>query len=544
MKLHQSSFIVILSFFIFSCKQEKSKQYVNARIEEDISWHLKDLENDSVPGISLERLYSEYDLEDKGQEVVVALIDSQIDLFHEDIKNQIHINSDEIPNNGMDDDGNGYIDDINGWNFLGIDRYNSIKYTNYSDTRFINAYQSRFNGIDSTQIQPEDKELYRMYQFAVEQHENRKEQEEINIARKDDFYQIYRNQLALLSDRIPLIDGYTKEELDTVTFNNREEEVVLLNLKMFLQNGVSYKELQREERLYWIKKSTINTIGYNDRLKLKEKANDLSDLNYGSNLVHSNNEEDHATQIAGVIAAERGNGLGIRGISNKIKIMPLAIWAEEGAETEKDFYAAVKYAVDNGANIINYSSGIRTPVHPEYFYKALEYAEQHDVLVVIASGNSGDDVDSKTILKYYPIDYNDKGKTLNNVLHVSASNENPKQVFAEWANIGAESVDLLAPGENITTTTKREAKYFPGNGGTSVSAAITSGVAAMLKSHFPKLSAKDLKRILMESGTSYDMVVNTYAKDSIPFSKITKSGKVLNAYSAYKMAEELYKSSL
>ena len=115
-------------------------------------WFNRDLEASGILGISVDRAYEAIGSSDR-EDIIVAIIDSGVDIGHEDLKDNIWINEDEIPANGLDDDNNGYIDDINGWNFLGGPDGQSVVYETYGEVRHFRALRRSFEGRDTTMLQ-------------------------------------------------------------------------------------------------------------------------------------------------------------------------------------------------------------------------------------------------------------------------------------------------------------------------------------------------------------------------------------------------------
>lgn len=511
-------------------------------ISEEISWHLKDYSKDSVPGISLEKAYQKIDNLNSGEEIIVALIDSHIDLNHEDLEKQIYTNKTEIPNNGIDDDKNGYIDDIHGWNFLGYkDEKNSLQYALREHTRIVKRLDSVFKEKTIDNISQKQIKDFKKYKLSKAKLNTSIEGSKIYLERFPIYKDIFIKAYNTFGDRINLIDGYTEEDLDTLTPANEDEENIITNLKSFLAAGVTYDYLLKEEKNDLVNIHVGNNINYNERAKIGDNPYNYDEKYYGNNLTNVHFDVDHGTQIAGIIGATRNNGIGIRGISNKIKIMPLPILPEKGAENEKDFLNAVRYAVDNGARIINFSSGISIPDNEDVFFKALKYAEKNNVLVINAAGNSGlnNDIEENN---HYPRDISPDGYTVNNFIKVGASSQYAdERLFCSWSNYGSQTVDLFAPGEDVTTLSKNIPFIYKDNAGSSISAALTSGVAALVLSKYPDLSAEKLKEIILKSGREFDTIAITMESDTIQFNQISTSGKVLNAYNALKLAAEYSK---
>lgn len=526
--------------FLISCNEEG--QIVNPELQGDSDWHLKDLEKDTVPGISLERAYKELIQPNSGEEIIVAVIDTQVDLSHEDLNGQIYINPNEIENNGVDDDTNGYIDDVHGWNFLGYGKHSSLEYSLYDHTRIVKRLQNKFKDRKKEDVEPKDMAEYLKYLKAAKSHNKSIVDAEELLQASSKYKDLYIQIKERFSDRFPLYDSYFQYNLDTVTPRNEEEEKLLKYLKRFKTAGLDLETLFKEEKYAIIQKYTSNNLNYNERKQLGDNPYDYDNGNYGNNNVQASQQRIHGTQVSGIIAANRSNGTGIKGASNRIKLMVLPIFTIKGNEHDKDFYNAVRYAVDNGARVINFSSGKPMVDNEHLVFNALKYAENNNVLVVTSSGNSASDID-KPEHNSYPMDLGPNGNTVGNLIKVGSSSRYlDNRIYSSFSNYGKQNVDVFAPGEGIRTTTSHENRYHENVEGTSISSALTSGVAALLLSQYPDLNAIQVKNILMESGTEYDVLVKTRENDSVPFKELSKSGKVLNAYNALKMAAGIISS--
>lgn len=285
-------------------------------------------------------------------------------------------------------------------------------------------------------------------------------------------------------------------------------------------------------------------IDYNERVFIGDNELDFK-KGYGNNKVNAKIEgirsfNGHNTLVSGIIASTRNNKIGVDGFSNNIKIMPLAI-SPSGDEHDKDIAMAIHYAVDNGAKVINMSFGKEFSVHQEWVSQAIRYAEQHNVLLIHSSGNESNDIDT------YPnfpndYDYNTKTEISSNFINVgSISKRVDSTLVSSFSNYGKQNVDLFAPGEEIYTTAPGNKYVF--DSGTSLAAPMVSGTAALIWLYYPDLSAKEVKHIIMESGAVYDLEVLVPGKKGIkvPFSELSKSGKILNVYNAMKLAKKISK---
>jgi subtilisin family serine protease len=336
--------------------------------------------------------------------------------------------------------------------------------------------------------------------------------------------------------------------LDRLYSKYKKSNTELANQAYFISDCIKYN--LSEKWIYDYKKEVDNKIkktynlNYYDRKNIDSKPDDISFINYGNPYISKNMDEFyHGTLIAGLIGANRGNAIGINGITNNVKIMPLAI-SSNGEEHDKDIALAIRYAVDNGAEIINMSFGKNFSLYKEWVFEAIKYAEKSNVLIVSSAGNSSYNLNEYN--NYYPNDnIENQEEVANNFLLVgSISNKLDNSFLSYYSNYGNIDVDIFAPGETIYTTLPSN-KYKYDNG-TSLASAITSGVAALIFSYYPNLTASQVKHILMDSGLEYTIEVNTPTKEdknkTTPFNQLSKSGKVLNAYNALLMAAEISKN--
>lgn len=216
--------------------------------------------------------------------------------------------------------------------------------------------------------------------------------------------------------------------------------------------------------------------------------------------------------------------------------MPLSISAF-GDEHDKDISLAIRYAVDNGAKVINMSFGKEFSLYKEWVFDAIKYADKNNVLIVSSAGNDGRNLNTSEV---YPNDSDiNQNEVADNFLLVGASNYNiNSKMVPRFSNYGSNNVDVFAPGRKTYSTSAKKEKYETVAGGTSTSSAITSGVAALLRSHYPNLTASQIKHILMDSGVKYTFPVKI--RDTLlPFNKLSKSGKIINAYNALIMADSI-----
>lgn len=518
----------ILIFFLFlGCKEYQNPYAKIIKSEKYELWYFKDFETDSVPGISLIKAYKTFLKSKKGKDVIVAIIDTDINTNHEDLKNNIWINKAEIPGNGIDDDKNGYKDDVNGWNFSRTLSGKRIIYQNYSHINIIRKYDSFYKGKTIEDV-GFDTINFKLYQRALKYYETKKNRIKSNYEQADfltNSYPIAKKAMDSLFKK----GDYTIEETDSVYFVYEKTNSALANNAAFMYDYIKYDMDGFADELLSDTKA-IEEIANN--ININPKANN-DYISYGSSIINGDLEKlTHGTSVTGVISANIINNKGVVGITNNVKIMTLSIQAKIGADDDKDLALAIRYAVDNGANVINYSAVTDFSLNEELIQNALKYAEKNDVLFVRAAGNSSQNLDS---IYKYP---NNKNH-LSNFLIVSAINDKIDSNFKpNWANYGKNIVDLFAPGVDIATT--RSNGNYHLDTGTSMAAPMVTGTAALIKSYYPSLTMIEIKNIILQTVNTYDVdiVVKNNPKKTIPFFNLSKTGGVLNAYDAIELAEE------
>lgn len=542
----------------FNTKEHKADLEVNKIQQSSVKlWHQKDKQQDTIPGISLDKFYSQNKKAAKSKAIVVAVIDTQIDLKHEDLLGQIWNNTKEVANNGIDDDNNGYIDDSNGWNFIGTKRGSTV-WSNFEYVRIVREYEKQFKNSKESEVLSNDLNSYKEYIRA-----NKK------LDQEKRYYQNWLKSLKHDIVKLPIAkdslkkyfpkENYTYQQLDSMykkhkindkSYMQRRDdndkdfgaliEIVMGSYELEQYNLNDIK--RNEEEIDSIVNRNLN-MSYNERhfFDLNEH---LFEKGYGNNNVSSNLSgitiNNHSTRVSGIIAANRFNGIGVKGITSNVKIMPLSI-SPSGDEHDKDIALAIRYAVDNGAKIINMSFGKEFSLHKKWVIDAYKYAEKHDVLLVHGSGNNSFNVDENP---YYPndVDYENPNEVVANFINVGATTSKADSTLvASFSNYGKKNVDLFAPGAKIYTTASNNTYGF--ESGTSFSAPMVSGTAALIWSYYPKLTAKQVKEIILESGTAYDMEVLVPGGQGkkAKFSELSKSGKVLNVYNAMQLAEKVSK---
>ncbi len=487
-------------------------------------WAHRDLLTTGYPGISLEKAYEALKGR-KARTVIVGVVDSGVDINHEDLKPIIWTNPKEIPGNGIDDDKNGYIDDVHGWNFLGDINQENLEYVRI-------LKKGNTNDPDYKRA---EKKYNKEYQEANEKIETYSQIRD-RIAQSD----------ALIQKQLGKKE-YTEEDLDLIdTSSSLQLAGAVRGMKYLLGNGVNIKETieelsegvkHYEERIkYGLNKE------FNPRAVLKDNPDDINDKFYGNNNVIGPTAEGalHGTHVAGIIAAVRHNNIGMDGVADHVRIMPVRT-VPDGDEYDKDVALALRYAIDNGAKVINTSFGKEFSPHKQWVYDALKYAAEKDVLIVNAAGNDAKNID---VQPTFPDDNIDGKEFTDAMITIGALNyEYNENLVASFSNYGKNNVDLFSPGVQIyATVPENKYKFLDG---TSMAAPEVAGVAALIRAYFPNLKAREVKQILMESGltpTISEVIVGGPDEEQgtkrMLFSELCKSGKMVNAYNAIILAAQ------
>lgn len=504
------------------------------------NWQLLDYATDSVYGIGAEKAYKELLQNKKNKTVIVAVVDSGIDTTHEDLKPILWRNPKEIPGNNIDDDGNGYVDDVYGWNFLGAKDGSSVKEDSDEATREYYRFMKTYGDPDSV-LQKDSKEY--AYWTRLKDRTQRP-----STQAKTDYKMMLKVQENLLRCETILAEhlktqDFTKEQLDTL--RSEDQDVMLARsfaLRLLGSAGdesMSYQALKEDLGQYVneLKRKAENAGG-----EPKDKRNtivgdnldDINDKYYGNSDV-TGQFAFHGTHVAGIIGALRGNGTGMDGVADNVRIMAVKV-VPEGDERDKDVALGIRYAVDNGAQIINMSFGKGFSPQKQWVDDAIRYAQSKGVLLVHAAGNDGANNDET---ENYPKDTYNDGTEADNMITVGAiGNGRTGSKVAGFSNYGKKEVDVFAPGVQIYSTVPGGNKYGSASG-TSMASPVVAGLAAMILSYYPDLSARQLKTIIEKTATPLpdNQVNKPGSKDgTIDFSELSRSGGLVNAYEAIKLA--------
>lgn len=549
--LFRPSFILFVGIIFIGCSStsELIPPIENTeepdRIEEEISveilaptedWHLQSPNSDPYYGTGVSQAYNELLInKTPKKEVIVAIIDSGTDIHHEDLSDNIWLNVDEIPNNGIDDDGNGYIDDMHGWNFIGGSDSTHVTDDTYEVTRLYTKLHTIYQNADSSNLETDQLEEYNYYLQITSDF----------LSERNEINQILQNVIgfeqAIMGARqvfnVSSLDSLSSDEIEP---DSRDPENVtqLKGLVNYMRsNNITENDIfEAKEQFQSLSNFGMNP-DFDPRHIVGDDYTDLTNRIYGNNDV-SGPTSDHGTHVAGIVGAVRNNGLGIDGIAD-VKLMILRT-VPNGDERDKDVANAIRYAAENGAHVINMSFGKGYSPEKWYVDAAIKFADSLGVLMVHGAGNDAENNDSTA---NFPNNTFEDGSVAVHYLEVGASSwEDGDAIAAVFSNYGKTEVDIFAPGVQIYSTMPENA--YKAQDGTSMASPVVSGIAALIMSYYPDLSTAQIKNILLETATkpSNLMVLKPGSSEQIPnvlFSDLSVSGGIINAYEALKRAEEI-----
>ena len=502
------------------------------------TWYHKDYATTKVYGVNTENAYKF--LESKGlkpKTVVVGVLDSGVEVDHPGLAKNMWKNPNEVPNNGKDDDGNGYVDDIFGWNFLG-GKNADIDVDNMEVTRVVKKYQSVFEGPDSAknkENQAKMPEEFAMYMKSKEVFTKKSQEAKQNV-------QLYTMIKNAIPDMVKLLGNktLTKENLATIKPSTQQEAMAMQVLAQVSNDpqvvGKSaaevktYMDAQMKEALDYFTPQAEK--GYNldfDPRKeiVGDNYDDYSEKNYGNNH-YEGPDAKHGTHVAGIIAGLANGSEPQYGVASRVaKIMTVRA-VPDGDERDKDVANAIRYAVDNGAKILNMSFG--KPVSPgkNVVWDAFKYAESKGVLLVKAAGNENEDIAEH---QYFPTNYKsttDEKPFVNNMIVVGSNTNDANALKSSFSNYNKKMVDVFAPGSEIYSTVP-DGKYEYLQG-TSMASPVVAGASAVLLAYMPNLKPEQI----IES-----LVNTTNASTNNGFENLSRSAGVIDVAKA---AEYAYKN--
>jgi cell wall-associated protease len=532
------SFVFILAF--------STGLFAQNSVKEDVlkGWHLKDKAKDGFYGISLEQAY-EFLKDKKSTTIIVAVIDSGIDTLHEDLKPVLWKNPAEIPGNGVDDDKNGYVDDVYGWNFLGGKDGRNVKQESLEAARLYHALKAKYGGdVDESKLTVIEKEEYRIFKEAKEDIEGGATDAQSQILFLRNLYKQSATADSILKTGFK--KEYTGNELAGFKPGNSKESnakaTMLTLFKAFEMMEAPNTTIMKEFSDYYNgqerKAEAMETPPKNYRTEIvKDNYNDFNDRYYGNPDVMASTPF-HGTHVSGIIAAARNNGLGVDGVANNVRIMSIRA-VPDGDEYDKDIALAIRYAVDNGAKIINMSFGKGFSPQKKWVDEAVRYAQSKGVLLVHAAGNDGSNVDSTE--NFPNPTFADTKMRAPNFITVGASGDTKTGgLAADFSNYGKKEVDVFAPGVKIYSTIPGGTTYGFAQG-TSMASPVVAGLAALILSYYPDLTPEQLKYCITKGAQVVTEKVKKPGnpEEMVPFNSLSETGGYLNAYESMKIAASL-----
>lgn len=490
-------------------------------------WHLKFSKQDTSLGIDLENAIKNNPKPSNSATVIVAVIDDGIDIQHEDLKTNIWVNKKEIPGNAVDDDLNGYIDDINGWDFIGgSDK--DVEYDNLELTRLLRDYQKKFGNKTKKEISKSERTEFAKF----------KELEKIHTKKyteTESYYNIYKNIKSYL-DALKTELGTTEvsvEKLEKFEPSKNEAKIgrnIVLGraTKENIAPSKIFKEFEDIHDYFYAMYQYHLNLKYDPRYIIGDDYTNTANKSYGNNEVKGPDGE-HGSHVGGIIGAIRNNNIGMNGVASDVQIMVIRV-VPNGDERDKDVANAIRYAVDNGAKVINMSFGKGYSFNKTIVDEAVKYAESKDVLMIHAAGNDSKNIDKES---NYPTPFYADGKRCSTWIEVGASDKD--QQPAEFSNFGAKTVNVFAPGVEIYSTVP-DNKY-EALSGTSMASPVTAGLAALIRSYYPNLTAAQVKSVIENSSVKPTQKVKIPGtKKKTKYKKLCTTGGIINADSALKAA--------
>ena len=503
-------------------------------------WHLLNYQQDGYFGTGVKEAYQLL-AGRKSSTVIIAVIDSGIDTLHEDLKPVLWTNPREIPGNGKDDDGNGYTDDVHGWNFCGAASGENMAVNTHEIARVYHHFKKEFDGRQANEITSDKKFLFQQW----------KRSEKLLDKQYDEYIKSYPN-IENFSNGLQTANrlitaylnkpGFKKRDITAIPNTDslgwaaavwmdllkKTDDTTVTNTAI-----ISEVETYKNNLLANKKRMEDEPIDYRGALT-KDKYEDIHDSIYGNNNLYDH-AGNHGTHVAGIIGAVRNNNIGVDGIVDNVRIMFIRA-VPGGDEHDKDVALAIRYAVDNGAKIINMSFGKPVSPYKQMVDDAVKYAGVNGVLLVHGAGNDGADIDKEP---FYPSPVFMDGTKATNYLTIGASGDySTGSLVANFSNYG-KLVDIFAPGVYINSTTFNNG--YEAFDGTSMASPVAAGVAGLIKSYFPDITPQQMIDLLMKTGSPVKETVTIPGGDKkVAMQQLCNSGKIINAYEAVKLAINLY----
>lgn len=494
-------------------------------------WYLNYSQKDTMMGIDLIGALKNFPAPANAKPVIVAVIDNGTDVDHEDLKGNLWVNLKEIPENGVDDDHNGYVDDINGWDFIG-GAGNFVEFDNIELTRLLRDYKTRFGNKTEKEISKSEKADYKKFKELEKIHAKKL----INENAELDYIKSVKKYTDKVVSEIGIKD-FTYQQLKIFAPGTPEAKVG----KIIIMGVCENKKITPTEVLEDIKDSYEHfnasvsyhlNLEYDPRSIIGDNYTDASEKSYGNNEVKGP-DGLHGTHVAGIIGAVRDNNLGVQGIAPLVQLMIIRA-VPNGDERDKDVANAIRYAVDNGAKIINMSFGKAYTFNKAAVDEAVKYAESKDVLLIHAAGNDAQNNDEKS---NFPTPVYSNGTVCSTWIEVGASGMD--QTPCSFSNYGAKTVNVFAPGLEIyNTIPDNKYKWLQG---TSMASPVVAGLAAVIRAYYPHLTAVQVKSVIESTVVKPEQKVIKPGtkKKKTKYKKLCTSQGIVNINNALKAASQI-----
>lgn len=502
------------------------------------NWQNLDLQTDSVFGISTEKAYQQLLAHKKASTVLVAVVDGGVDTAHEDLKAVIWTNPGEKPGNGKDDDHNGYIDDIHGWDFIGGPK-GDVNYDNLEMVRILRRDKPRYDHLTDSTVSAQDRPGWEKYRKMWDEVEQQLDNSKKTLQGINGFKNIFDGVVAAIGKDTPTLADFEKYQ----PRNPAETQICKVVIGQ-LKGGEDFRQFKEDDlggalRHFQEKVDYQLNIDYDPRSIVGDDYNNDQQRNYGNADV-TGPDADHGTHVSGIIGAVRDNAIGIKGVADHVRIIAVRV-VPNGDERDKDVANGIRYAADNGARVINMSFGKGYSWDKTAVDDAVKYALSKDVLLVHAAGNEGQDLGK--VSNYPTRIYADSNGVADAWIEVGASGfTDDSTLVASFSNYGRTQVDVFAPGVNIYSTTP--GSHYANHDGTSMAAPVVTGLAALIREYYPALTAVQVKDIILRSVVrpAHSVIVTVDGQPrKVLMSDICVSGGVVNAYQALQLAAQYKK---
>jgi len=502
------------------------------------NWQNLDLKTDSVFGISTEKAYRELLGHKKARTVLVAVIDGGVDTAHEDLKAVIWVNPRERAGNGKDDDHNGYADDVHGWDFIGGPK-GDVHYDNLEMVRILRRDAPRYDSLTESTVSAGDRAGWEAYRAMKMEYDKSFDNAKRTLQGISGFKSVLDKVMAGIGKDSPTLEDFKKyvpkdpgeSQICKVIIGQLEKQATP-DFQGFLNDdlGGALKHFQVQIDYQY-------NLAYDPRSIVGDNYNNSKDRLYGNTDV-TGPDADHGTHVSGIIGAVRDNAIGIKGVADHVNIMAVRV-VPDGDERDKDVANGIRYAADNGAKVVNMSFGKGYSWDKKAVDEAVKYALSKDVLLVHAAGNDGKDLE---VNGNFPTRiFGDSSGVAGAWIEVGASGpDDDSTLVASFSNYGKTKVDVFAPGVAIYSTTP--GSHYANHDGTSMAAPVVSGLAALIREYYPKLTAVQVKDVIMRSVVKPAHTVTVVTEGNprqVMMSDISISGGVVNVYQALLLAEKM-----